>query len=649
MSESAAAAHVGDVLSALNQLWNAGGGISTSTSAVDSALSFSATAQQVTYAPPAFLAPALQTTNPGSAPSVSAAPSSVEVEAFTPRSISATLTTGSATAPTLGEVTVPDAPATAPLPAVPAAPDLGTLTVATAPTITVAVQDAPDIPALPELPALSAGALLTQTLGDLVLPPLDTSDIEAALARLRNTPRSASIPRYSHVIPTLFDAAGGLVEGDLVIEVEGIFQQTVARDHAARLTHDRLLTNLWASRGLDAGEGPTAQYNTLMASRFAAQRARSDGSARVRWTHDMMRAAYDVGTAAHTMAMDIELGLYDLEFAALVATAEAQLELVKALIAQFNADVALVEGSAVRYAGELEEARAAAARYVAEAGLVEAVGDLNRATADAFSAGERAKATEADVYRARLAANDAAIKGLRGRNQALATQAEAAAVELEAYKARVLSWTGDVERAKAEYSVYSARSRGTVAQNRAAALTAQLSGVRNEAVAAQAQKAAAEASASAARAVATATGEGARHTATELKNTVESIKARLGTGGYQRAVMQWMAETDAKAGALEGWATAGAAAVRFSTSAAEAAGRAAQISQDVATKIARAHATALEAAGRAKASIEAGRYAGFRANATLSASGGFGETIGRGTETSNSSSTETSYIDRYLL
>lgn len=648
MTQSAAADHAGDVLSALDRLWDLGGGVSSgATSAINQAAAFTTTAQTVVYTPPVYVAPDLEQAAASTAPTVSSTGASLPPVTFSPRTIDGTLASGSADAPLIGEVTIPAAPGAAPLPAAPATPEVLALTVDAMPAVNVSVADAPNLPTLPSLPDFTPGALAQQTLAALTLPVVDGADLDAALARLRNARTTVSIPRYTRLLPQVFDAAGALLSGDLVVDVEAAFRQVEARGLEAGRSHDALLLNLWSSRGLDAGERAVPQYNAVMAQRFAAQRLTHTGAARARWSHDLLRAAFDVGTAAHTMAMDIETGLYDVEWQALSTSAEAALEAAKALVMKHNADVLLVGAAAERYAGENEVIRAEAARYRATVEQVEATAQLNSSTADAFAAAEKAKGVEADAYRAKLAANEAKIKALRGKNTALAAQAEATAMELEAYKARVLSWSAEIERARTDYTVYSARARGVVAQNRAAATQAQLSNARNDVVAAQAQQAAAQAAASTARAIATAASEGASYTQVELHNAVEALKARLGAGSYQRAVMQWAAHADAQAGAIEGWASAGAAAVKFSTAAAEAAGRAAQLTQEVATKRANAHATALEAAGRAKAAIEAGRYAGFRASAVLSASGGFSESIGRSTTTSNETDTSTSYIDRY--
>lgn len=648
MAASAASQKVGDVLGTINRLWSLGGGISTS-GAIAQANAFSSTAQTVVYEPPTYVSPDLIQQDSGTAPTVSNVAASVSLASFAPRSIDGEFESGTADAPVIGEVTIPDAPTAGDLPTVPARPTTTGISVEAAPLIDVTVADAPDIPALPELPALATGDVPVQSLADLTLPTMDDAEIDAALSRLRGSVTSVAVPGYTKLLPEVFDAAGGLLAGDFVVDVDALFKQVIQRTDDARRTHDTLLNTLWSGRGFEDEETVVPEYNTVMRARFEAQRDTLNDAARVRWANDLIGAAYSVGAMAHAMAMDMELALYDAEFDALTAYAEARLEFAKAMIARYNADVLMVGASAEQYAGELAGVNARAARYKAQAQIVETTAQFNSATADAFAATERAKGADADAYRARLSANDAAIKALRSRNEALASQAEAAAVELEAYKAEVLGWTGEVERAKSAYAVFSARARGAIAQNRAEASKAQLFSARNEAVAAQAQQSAAQASASAARAVATATNQGAQYASTELRNAVEAIKARLGAGSYQRAVMQWTAGVDAKAGALEGWASAGAAAVRFSVAAAEAAGRAAQLTQDVSAKIANAHATVLEAAGRAQASIEAGRYAGFRASAVLSASGGFGESIDRDTTTSNETEFNTSYLDRYTL
>lgn len=636
-----------DVLNALNRLWGAGGSLSAESGALSQAGSFSATAQTVTYIPPTYVAPSLRDESPGASPTVSSVDANISMAAFSPRTIEGAHATGTTEAPVIGDVTIPDAPRAAAAPVVPPAPRVAGVDVAPAPTVDIDVSELPSLPSVPLAPALNLPALSQQTLQAINIPLIDASEIDAALDRLRSNRVPVNVPGYVKLIPEVFTAAGGLLAGDFVFDDALISEGVVNRWREAEREHDALLNGLWSGRGFDQGESAVPQYNAVMANRFEAQRELLDAAVRVRWNNDLLRAAYDVGVMAHAMAMDFELSLYDLRFAALTAYAEARLEMVKALFARYNADVLEATAAAVQYSAENEMIRARATHYRSQAQLADGVSQLNAGIADSFAATERAKGAEVEMYEARLEANEARLKALTGRNTALASQAEAAAVALEAYKGQVLTWAAGIERVKADYEVYSARVKGLVAQNRAQVAKAQLSGVRNEAVAAQAQKAAAESGAAAAQIIARATSTGAGYGAIEAKNTIEAVKARLGASSYQRQIMEWTAKADSRAGALEGWASAGAAAARFSVSAMESASRAAQITQEVSTKVAQAHATVAEALGKAKSSIEAGRYAGFKASVTLSGSGSIGESIGTSTNTGNSTSTETSYIDRY--
>jgi hypothetical protein len=536
--------------------------------------------------------------------------------------------TGSTDAPTIGSL--PNIPA----PSVgggqvgaPQAPNTGEINIRPAPDIAVSVRGVPEVPPVGPAPDLS---VLDGDLGPDVLPPnlplLDIAELDDAIDRLQNlTGRTVTIPRYDQRFPQVFQVTGSLLAGDLVIDGDAIILSAEGRNARASADHDRLMSNLWADRGLSAySDTVVGLYNEATRAANEAQNLAEHAAAKGKWLDDALRQAYKLGVAAHGMMIGIEIALYDAKFRATLLSAQSAVQMGKAATAAYNAAAArfnaMLEHASVGYV----RVEADAKRYRSRADMVEARGRLNGAIADAFGAQERAKANAGRMFAAGIGVNEARVQAQNAKMKALAAQADAMKVAVDNFRVRVLQWEAGAERTAAMYKQVSANARMTAAKNQMEASKMRLNTVRNEVVGVQARAIATQVQAQAARIRASITRESLRHASVEARNQVEAMKVQGVSATYDGEVGQWIAEMDAKIGKLEGQVADDQAAARFLTTTMEAKNKAAQLSQQALHQLAEAYHTATSAAAKAGATVNSGKLGGFRVSASLDASGSLG-------------------------
>lgn len=592
-------------------------------SSIDACMRFSASVPKVTFVTPTYSSAALQSGDVGGEPGVDAPASPGGVASFNPPSNTASFSSGSAGAPPVGTLPrIGDVSSDISFGA-PAAPSAAGLTIAPAPSLTISIGNVPDV-AAPSAPgSIELGSVDLGEVAGFSVPGLADGEITQALDRLRSMSAGAvRIPRPDLVFPQVFEVAGSLLSGDLVVDSDAVLRQSDERVRRASDRHDTAFAQIWSDRGFSVGA--VAPYNAVMRARAEADALSNNTAAAGRWLDDALLAAYTVGVAAHGMMLDLEMSLDDLEFEALLAEAEARLEQGRAVVAAYNGAAAVFRARVAASEAAYVVAETEAARYRTQVDLVQEQQKLNGAIADNFKAGEQAKQAEVQLFAAKVSGNEARVSAFEAQMRAEAAKVKTLQLDAEKYKAQVLAWEAQVEQVRSQYMQSRNKARMTAAQNQAIEAGVRASGALNEAIGVQARQAAAETAASAAKLRAEIQRRSSEHAAADAKNTFEAVVPKIAVAKYEAEVMSWAAQLDQKTGMLDGVAAEMSASARFFVSASESESRAAQISQNAQQQLAEAYKTAAEAAGRAGAAVESGRLSGYRATASLNARASLG-------------------------
>ena len=601
---------------------------------IDRAAGFNERIGKVTYVVPDYNGPDLREMGGffGAAPSISAMPS-MSMAAYTSAldggTFSSSATPSEPTIGALPEVVPPSASTISMAPPLPPPPI--DVIIKPAPALSIDVDPIPSVPGIGPAPdILFDGHDLGPGILPAHIPTIDDEDIETAIDRLRSlTGRAVTIPGYAQRFPEVFSVTGSLLSGETVFDSDEIIAQADERNQRASADHDRIMTNLWADRGLPArSDAVVSPYNQVMQSRNSFNEAADNAAAKGRLLDDALREAFRLGVAAHGMMIDMELALYDAEFEALMLVSSSALVRAKAVVAAYNAVAAQFNAEIDRVGVGYSLVEARAGRHRARADIAGTRSRLNTAIADAFSAQERGKQADAKLFSAKVGVNEARDRGFASRMRAIASQASAMKADAERYKADVLMWEAGAERTQLIYKQASARARAVVAQNQAEATKARLSQVRNELVSAEARKLATMTTARAAEIRAQIAERVNAHVSTEAINQTEAIKTRALATHYEGRVLQWSAGVEAKSALLDGKAVEMDQATRFFAATMESHHRAATLTQQADQQLSEAYRVATEAAARAGAAVESGRLSGFRATASLRASADYGAKTG---------------------
>jgi hypothetical protein len=622
--EALAASEASGISSTIAQLrTQAEGYASAVTGNITECMNFSANVARITFVPPTFVPAHLQDAenHAGTPPTVSAAPQS-DMGVFSGALSLSGHSAGSANPPAVGSVpSVGEASGSSI--AAPVGAAVG-VTIAPAPSFSISVAATPDAPALGAVPAVSVAAVDFPALAELVPPLLDDTDIAEALARLRSAGAGAiSIPRPDLAFPQVFEVAGSLLAGSLVIDADMLIDDAAQRVGVASDAHDKLVAGVWSRRGLAAPSDTVVEfYNGAMRDEALQAAGNNAVATRARWSDDAVRAAYEVGVAAHGMMIQLEVALDEIEFSALLTQAEAALERARAGVLAYNGAAAMFRAKLTAMTGEYAQAEAAARRYRSQADLVQEQGKANRVVGDAFRATERAKQVRAQQFEAAVGVDETRVKAFESEMRGLAAKAKTLQLTAENYKMQVLSWEAGVAQVRAQYKQASNKGRAAAAKNQAAAAKVKLTVAQNEAVAAEARRAAAQTAAKAAELRAQATERSSRHMVAEAKNAAAAAAPAAAAAKYEGDLAAWAARMEARAGVMAGHAAEQSAAARFYVAAAESDQRATVLEQGYKQQLAEAYRTAADAAAKAGAAVESGRLSGYRASATLAASGG---------------------------
>jgi hypothetical protein len=587
---------------------------------INACMSFSDSVSKVTFTAPEFQSADLQNTSVSEPPDIDPAPRSNDLSSFNPTTNTGSFASGTASAPSVG--VLPDMPdmGLAGSYGAPIAPGAMSVTIPTPPRVSFDPIDvaSPTPPSAPSIP--DTDIEIVELLPFPEIPPMDAGDLDAALSALKSLlSKRITIPQPALKFPLIFDVVGQLLSGDLVVDSDAIVRQSDARIEAASDLHDRQMARLWADRGFDH-QPAIDTYNAVMRAKADADRAYNNIATQGRWTQEALMAAYEVGVAAHGMMIDLTIAMDEIEYEALLATAESQLELAKASVAAYNGAAQMYRIQAAALEASYADAMAQASAFRSRVRIEESKERMNAATAEGFAATESIKRTQVKLFDTQVSINESKVRSFISEMNALAQRARVLnEIDLEQYKARVLTWTAEVESIKGQIAQARNKARTVAIQNEAIVAQVRSGQAANDVVAANARQIAIETSAKANELRAAIQTRSARYAEVEAKNMNESVTPDITASKYEGDVTKWAATLDQETGLLEGNASEMSAAARFFVSVSESQSRAAQISQQAQQQLAEAIRTAADAAGRAGAAVESGRLSGYRASATLSA------------------------------
>jgi hypothetical protein len=591
---------------------------------INECASYSASAVNVVYTPPAYIAGSYNRANVGTAPVVTGAlkPGSNPPVTIKTISVIDPLVDGGAASATLPTAsTAPKDSGLGTMPSSPQDPVINDITLTTPPTLTIDTSPTP-LPAPPTIQAIAptVGTPLTPTTLNVSID--GEGDIAAAIAALTSIVSATYPPPANpNIFPELLTAVGMMIAGNSPLH-KAIIDAAITRAEEFDNKYNDDVNSIWSKRGASAySDTYIAEFVTRETLRMTTQRNIYKRMITELWKDDQFVAGLKLGAFAHNMQMDMKIAEFDMQFNALLGTAEAQLELIKSAEYAYKGAIATLEADAANLTAEYASASSDADVFNTMAGVQASKADVNRAIASVFEAQESAKSVEIDLAEVGKYGDVALLKAYEANMKLLSAQAELATLDLEKYKGDVAKWGADIIDHKVELEQYKARASRVKAANTAkiSALTSQEAD--HSVSVADTTIDAAKASIKAGKEVFDATLRAGQIADTEYKNMLAAATDKeamaiymLDTGKEAARIMSLRAE-------LAGITEENQSASSFFTAAAEAAGRAADLTQASNTQLSEAYATAQEAAGRAAAAVETGRLSGWNASATISASG----------------------------
>ena len=589
---------------------------------INECAAFTASPVTVVYTPPTYAAGQYNKANVGSPPSVTptagnANPASIK----TINRIDPLVDSHGSFGSLPSTSTEPTDSSLGTIPAAPQDPVVDNITLAPAPSITVN----PKPISIPAAPSISTEA---PTIGDPMTPkPLkvevdDADDVQNAIDALRSiASQTATSPPLIWQFPEIFTAIGMMISGNSPL-YKTIIEDSITRASAFDDQYTEAVSTIWSRRNMTSySDNAMPEFVSRETTRMTEQRAVFKRMLEGLWKDDLFKLGLRLGAAAYALAIDMKINMFNIQFDALMGAAEAQLELVKAAEMAYKGTLATLEAEAARLTAEYAVASAKADVFNLTADVQTNKADVNRAIASVFEASESAKTVELQLAEVDKYSDIARLKNYEGRMKEIAASAETAALGLEKFKSRVAKWGADIMAHKVEFEQYKGRASRVKANNNAK--VASLSAKEAEYASDVADTAvnAAKASIKAGEElfdIAVRTGALA---ATEYTNLIAASSDKEALAVYMLQAGAEAARLMSERAELAGITEENQGAAAFFTAAAEAAGRAADLTQASNIQLSEAYATAQEAAGRAAAAVETGRLSGWNASATISASG----------------------------
>lgn len=517
------------------------------------------------------------------------------------------------TSPPSIDYTQPARPPQLPAEALPGAPSAYTLPTLTVPDFSVPEFSggAVDPPSLEEI-SLDIGEL--QPIEEFSVT-VETAGLAAEIERMRDfNPIPPSLPSYSYLIPEIFTVVGSMAAGDPIVDYLSLLEK---RSGLLSST-DASTAVLFDRRGLYMP--PAAPEYDAWLDSIRKDKADDSDTVFVEVAKDeVVRTAFELGTAAHRLLVDIETALYDLEFTAAKAAANARLEVAKSVVAVYQAEVTLLNTRIAEYNAQLASVQGKAKAFLAQAEQAQIIGRSNALQAELFSVEEGLKAVDANVYSAQVAAEAVKLRryaALIDSSKSVVAQAESA---VAAYAGDVARYRAEVERISVEYDAYAADAQATQFDNAARVASLQATQSELQAYAIGTGAVASEAAARSIQLQARSAVDETHYIKRALQADEDGVAYGIDVGEYAELITEYADDLTKRIPRLAGKQDVASTISRYVQVAQESIGRAANLSQAANVQLAQAYRTVYEAAGRAGASVASGKLSGFRASATMAA------------------------------
>jgi len=454
----------------------------------------------------------------------------------------------------------------------------------------------------------------------LVIEPLDellidTSGLEAAIAAYEDyNPDPPVLPEYLYLIPEVFEVTGSMAAGDTIVDYVRLL---AARDGLLLSTVPSTALSV-NRRGLTPVTG-SPEYDTWLNGKTHATLDVSDTVFEAKAVNDCVQAAFQLGTAAHRMLVDIEVALYDLEFRAAKAAVQGQLLRAQATAAIYNANVLILQNAIANYEAQAATIIGAARGFEVQAREASILAQANATLADSFSAVERTKQVAARVYGSQINAEAAKLIQYKAYLETYEAQVQSARIDVEQYSGDVSRYSAEIDRLMSEYALYSAEARTVTSQNAALVAGSQAQQSEFRSYAAQADSSATAAAARAVGLQARAAVRETQYIKRAVHNDEEGTSLNIEASEFNLDITDYVTDLMARAVEFSGKSTLARSISTYVNSASEAVGRAAVLTQTANTTLARAYEQVYQAAGKAGAAVASGKLSGFRASATMAA------------------------------
>jgi hypothetical protein len=465
---------------------------------------------------------------------------------------------------------------------------------------------------------------------------LDFRDLDSTIESFQNVvATSPSFSNYERSIPELYSVVERMLQGDLIVNTAAL----------GRVVRDPIdVAGAFIVRGLTPPPG-TEQFDSLANEKLEGFVSEADEVFLARALDDNSTEAIQFGVTVDKLLFDLEFGLHDASFKRHLAGMEANLELAKSKAALYNAELIKFQGALAEYKAYIAAVRADSVRVDLEVKNSELGARLNQQISGVFQATERAKAASVGVYRASAMAEEAKLQGYEALMQSYAGKVAEAQAKVLQYSGKTQMYAAEVERIKNVYALYEAKADSVVSSNRAAVASVSAVQTRLQAIASRASLESAKAAAEATAVSVQNAAREASYESTNSKNLVQGATARIGASNYSEMVKGYVNGLSTGSVTFAQVSANHEAQRRFADTALDSAFRAATITQSANESLARAYASVYEAAGKAGAAVSSGKLSGFRASASLSATGSVGAGWNRGYSHTSSSAISHSESD----
>jgi len=321
------------------------------------------------------------------------------------------------------------------------------------------------------------------------------------------------------------------------------------------------------------------------------------------------------------MMIELAIAVGKVYFEALVAQAEMQMALSKAMVAYYNALVAQYASDADLYKLSIEEEVAKMKYWEALVQAEVAKTKANEQMARLYVETEQVETIEAEVYQAQVGTVLAQAERYRAQIEAIAAKAEVTKTGLLVYRGQTDAYSATVAAYKAHFDAYAAQTKSTAAQNQAQQSASEVSLAGAQQVAAQAQLISTNIEVASEQLKAQAAKISSSYENAKLHNSVEANKAQIASSIGRIQSLIYTADKQVNEVQNEAASAFAQAAARYYNQASDAAYRASEQTLKAITAATQAAAIAQEAAGRTSSAMSQGALSAVHVSAGLQGSG----------------------------